>query len=78
MRSGHGRERGPYRERDDRRLNAENDLAAEDVVVETGGTFDVRGDDEVRARFRRRSAWEGLPWLCSSHSGSTATASAGC
>ncbi len=38
------------RERDDRRLAGENDLAAEDVAVEAGGAFDVLGDDEVRER----------------------------
>src|SRR6266699_2526166 len=38
------------RERDDRRLAGENDIAAEDVAVEVGGAFDVLGDDEVRER----------------------------
>jgi hypothetical protein len=38
------------RERDDRRLAGENDLAAEDVAVETAGAFDVLDDDEMRER----------------------------
>jgi hypothetical protein len=52
------------RERDDRRLAGENDLAAEDVAVEVGGAFDVLGDDEVRERdsvVQRRK----LPSSCS-------------
>jgi hypothetical protein len=37
------------RERDDRRLPGENDLATEDVALEVAGAFDVLGDDEVRS-----------------------------
>jgi len=55
------------RERDDRRLPGENDLAAEDVAVEAAGAFDVLGDDEVRERdsvAQRRKACNGRvpPW----------------
>ncbi len=39
------------RERDDRRLAGEDDLAAEDVAVEAGGAFDVLGVDEVGDAF---------------------------
>jgi hypothetical protein len=35
------------RERDDRRLAGENDLAAENVAVKAAGAFDVLGDDEA-------------------------------
>jgi hypothetical protein len=38
------------RERDHCRLAGENDLAAENVAVEAGDAFDVRGDDEVGER----------------------------
>ena len=38
------------RERDDRRLAGENDLAAEDVAVEAAGALDIVGDDEVCER----------------------------
>jgi hypothetical protein len=50
------------RERDDRRLAGENDLAAEDIAVEAAGAFDILGDDEVRKRDsvgQRRKACHG-------------------
>jgi len=40
------------RERDDRRLAGENDLATEDVAIEAASAFDVLSDDEVRERRR--------------------------
>jgi len=55
------------RERDDRRLAGEDDLAAEDIAVEAAGALDILRDDEVRERNsvgQRRKACHGRfpPW----------------
>src|SRR5262249_18891146 len=50
------------RERDDRRLAGEDDLAAKDVAVEMSGAFDVPSDDEVCERdsfAQRGETWHG-------------------
>src|SRR6266566_8504491 len=55
------------RERDDRRLPGENDLAAENVAVKAAGAFDALGDDEVRERDSVAQRWKAChgrvpPW----------------